>query len=77
MNTINKINKIIIDAEELSYDAEIDTLYADGVEVGNADTMTRELMLTLADESCHTDDDETLFDALVIATIAKAKGGAA
>ncbi len=55
----------ILAAKKLTYDADTDTLYADGVEVGTADTMTRELMLKLADESWHNDDDETLFDALV------------
>lgn len=55
----------ILAAAKLTYDNETDTLYADGVEVGSADTMTRELMLKLSDESWHNDDDETLFGALV------------
>lgn len=55
----------ILAARKLTYDNETDTLYADGVEVGSASTLTRKLMLKLAGESWHNDDDETLFDALV------------
>jgi len=55
----------ILAAEELTYDPATDTLFADGVEVGTADTMTRELMLALADESWHDASDEDLFEALV------------
>lgn len=55
----------ILAAKKLTYDADTDTLYADGVEVGTAATMSRELMLKLTDESSHNDDDEALFDALV------------
>jgi hypothetical protein len=65
MKTITDTTAAIITAEDLTYDPETDTLFADGVEVGTAETMTRELMLKLADESWHDASDEDLFDVLV------------
>lgn len=63
MNT----TETILAAKTLTYDAAEDVVYADGRNVGGADVMTREVMLSLTDKSYHEDSDEALFDAIFAA----------
>lgn len=58
-------NEINLTTAILTYNQAEDELYADGVHIGGADALTRELMLARLDESWHGDSDETLFDACV------------
>ena len=62
-----KTNEILLSAKTISYDPTTDALSADGVIVGGASDLTREIMLArLAVPAEHADDsDETLFDATV------------
>jgi hypothetical protein len=59
------ITETILRAHKLTYRASEDELYADGIHVGGADTLTRDLMLQLTDKSWHDSDDEALFSAIV------------
>lgn len=64
---MNKTEIRIKAASNLTYNPNTDELFADGLLVGGASDMTRELMLDrLSEPNDHADDsDETLFDIVV------------
>lgn len=61
------LKTILRNAKTLSYDPATDALYADGVLVGGASDLTRDIMLArLAEPSEYADaSDETIFDVVV------------
>ena len=54
-------------ATSLSYNPDLDLLFADGEHVGSASSLTREIMLSLlhSPEEYANESDETIFDSLV------------